>query len=73
MSSLYRESTDSLILGLVIGWYKARERDEIARSQTLVKDIYYKYQQKTGNKELASYTNSCFLKFICVLINYRPK
>ena len=33
----------SALLGLAIRWYKARERDEITRSQDLVEEVYHKY------------------------------
>ena len=46
LTTLVLAVVSSVILGLVIRWYKARERDEIPRSQTLVEDIYYKYQQQ---------------------------
>ena len=36
----------SVLLGLVIRWYKARERDEITGSQTLVEEVYYKYKEQ---------------------------
>ena len=36
----------SVLLGLVIRWYKARERDEITRSQNLVEEVYQKYWNK---------------------------
>ena len=34
------------LLCLVGRWYKPRERDEITRSQTLVEEIYHKYQEQ---------------------------
>ena len=40
----------SALLGLVIRWYKARERDEITRSQDLVEEVYDKYQEQTPRK-----------------------
>ena len=33
----------SLLLLLVVKWYKGRERDEIPQSQSMVEDVYYKY------------------------------
>ena len=36
----------SALLGLVIRCYKARERDEITGSQTLVEEVYYKYKEQ---------------------------
>ena len=36
----------SLLLLLVIRWYKGRERDEITESQNMVEDVYYKYKDK---------------------------
>ena len=38
----------SALLGLVIRWYKARERDEITRSQTLVEEVYHRYQEQAS-------------------------
>jgi peptide/histidine transporter 3/4 len=46
LSTLVLAVVSSALLGLVIRWYKARERDETLRSQTLVEEVYHKYQQQ---------------------------
>ena len=38
----------SALHGLVIRWYKARERDEITRSQDLVEEVYHRYQEQAS-------------------------
>ena len=40
----------SALLGLVIRWYKARERDEITRSQDLVEEVYHKYHEQASQE-----------------------
>ena len=35
----------SLMLSLVVRWYKGRERDEITESRNMVEDVYYKYNE----------------------------
>ena len=46
LTTLVLAVVSSALLGLVIRWYKARERDEITRSQYLVEEVYYKYQEQ---------------------------
>ena len=36
----------SVLLLLVVRWYKARERDEMQVSQAMVEDVYFKYREK---------------------------
>ena len=36
----------SVLLLLVVRWYKARERDEMQVSQAMVEDVYFKYSEK---------------------------
>ena len=45
LTTLVLAVVSSALLGLVTRWYKARERDEIPRSQALIEDMYYKYHQ----------------------------
>ena len=47
LSTLVLAVVSSALLGLVIRWYKARERDEITRSQDLVEEVYHKYHEQT--------------------------
>ena len=44
LTTLVLAVVSSALLGLVIRWYKARERDEIPSSQNLVEEVYHKYQ-----------------------------
>ena len=46
LTTLVLAVVSSALLGLVIRWYKARERDEITRSQTLVEEVYQKYEEQ---------------------------
>ena len=46
LTTLVLAVVSSALLGLVIRWYKARERDEITRSQDLVEEVYHKYQEQ---------------------------
>ena len=46
LTTLVLAVMSSVLLGLVIRQYKARERDEITRSQDLVEEIYHKYQEQ---------------------------
>ena len=46
LTTLVLAVVSSALLGLVIRWYKARERDEITRSQTLVEEVYHRYQEQ---------------------------
>ena len=46
LSTLVLAVVSSALLGLVIRWYKARERDEITRSRDLVEEVYHKYQEQ---------------------------
>lgn len=39
-----------VLLSWLVRWYKERERDEIASSQKMVEDLYYKYDKKNKNK-----------------------
>ena len=50
LSTLVLAVVSSALLGLVIRWYKARERDEITRSQDLVEEVYDKYEEQTPRK-----------------------
>ena len=44
LTTLVLAVVSSALLGLVIRWYKARERDEIPPSRNLVEEVYHKYQ-----------------------------
>ena len=46
LTTLVLAVVSSALLGLVIRWYKARERDEITSSQDLVEEVYYKYKEQ---------------------------
>ena len=46
LTTLVLAVVSSVLLGLVVRWYKARERDEITRSQILVEEIYHKYEEQ---------------------------
>ena len=46
LTTLVLAVVSSALLGLVIRRYKARERDEITRSQDLVEEVYQKYWNK---------------------------
>ena len=46
LTTLVLAVVSSVLLGLVIRWYKARERDEIPPSQNLVEEVYHKYQEQ---------------------------
>jgi peptide/histidine transporter 3/4 len=48
LSTLVLAVVSSALLGLVIRWYKARERDEITRSQDLVEEVYHKYHEQAS-------------------------
>ena len=48
LTTLVLAVVSSALLGLVIRWYKARERDEITRSQTLVEEVYHRYQEQAS-------------------------
>ena len=48
LSTLVLAVVSSVLLGLVIRWYKARERDEITRSQDLVEEVYHKYHEQAS-------------------------
>ena len=50
LSTLVLAVVSSALLGLVIRWYKARERDEITRSQDLVEEVYHKYQEQAAQE-----------------------
>jgi peptide/histidine transporter 3/4 len=50
LSTLVLAVVSSALLGLVIRWYKARERDEITRSQDLVEEVYHKYQEQASQE-----------------------
>ena len=50
LTTLVLAVVSSVLLGLVIRWYKARERDEITRSQDLVEEVYHKYQEQNLNE-----------------------
>ena len=45
LTTLVLAVVSSALLGLVIRWYKARERDDIPRSQDLVEEVYHKYRK----------------------------
>ena len=51
LSTLVLAVVSSALLGLVIRWYKARERDEITRSQDLVEEVYHKYHEQESQDE----------------------
>ena len=46
LTTLILALVSSALLGLVIRWYKARERDETTISQDLVEQVYHKYQEQ---------------------------
>ena len=46
LSTLVLAVMSSALLGLVIRWYKARERDKITRFQNLVEEVYHKYREQ---------------------------
>ena len=46
LTTLVLAVVSSALLGLVIRWYKARERDEITRSQNEVEEVYKRYQEQ---------------------------
>ena len=46
LTTLVLAVMSSALLGLVIRWYKARERDDLSRSQNLVEEVYHKYQEQ---------------------------
>ena len=46
LTTLVLAVVSSALLGLVIRWYKARERDETTRSQDLVEEVYHKYKEQ---------------------------
>ena len=46
LTALVLAVVSSALLGLVIRWYKARERDETTRSQDLVEEVYHKYKEQ---------------------------
>ena len=48
LTTLVLAVVSSALLGLVIRWYKARERDEITRSQDLVEEVYHKYHEQAS-------------------------
>ena len=48
LTTLVLAVVSSALLGLVIRLYKARERDEITRSQDLVEEVYHKYQEQAS-------------------------
>ena len=48
LTTLVLAVVSSALLGLVIRLYKARERDEITRSQYLVEEVYHKYQEQAS-------------------------
>ena len=50
LTTLVLAVMSSALLGLVIRWYKARERDEIPPSRNLVEEVYHKYQEQNLNK-----------------------
>ena len=50
LSTLVLAVVSSALLGLVIRWYKARERDEITRSRDLVEEVYHKYQEQASQE-----------------------
>ena len=50
LTTLVLAVVSSALLGLVIRWYKARERDEITRSQDLVEEVYHKYQEQASQE-----------------------
>ena len=46
VTTLILAVVSSALMGLVIRWYKARERDEIISSQDLVEQVYDKYKEQ---------------------------
>ena len=50
LTTLVLAVVSSALLGLVIRWYKVRERDEIPPSRNLVEEVYHKYQEQNLNK-----------------------
>ena len=51
LTTLVLAVVSSALLGLVIRWYKARERDEITRSQNLVEEVYHKYRHQANQND----------------------
>ena len=51
LTTLVLAVVTSALVGLVIRWYKARERDDLSRSQNLVEEVYHKYQERNPNNE----------------------
>ena len=50
LTTLVLAVMSSVLLGLVIRWYKARERDELTTSHNLVEEVYHKYQVQASQK-----------------------
>ena len=50
LTTLVLAVVSSALLGIVIRWYKARERDEITRSQDLVEEVYHKYKEQESQE-----------------------
>ena len=50
LTTLVLAVMSSALLGLVIRWYKARERDELTTSHNLVEEVYHKYQVQASQK-----------------------
>ena len=54
LTTLVLAVLSSALMGLIIRWYKARERDEITRSQDLVEQVYDKYIPGTSTIRINS-------------------
>ena len=48
LTTLVLAVVSSALLVFVIRWYKARERDEIAKYQNMVEEVYHKYQEQAS-------------------------
>ena len=46
LTTLVLAVVSSALLGLVVQWYKARERDEITGSRNAIEEVYSKYQEQ---------------------------
>ena len=50
LTTLVLAVMSSALLGLIIRWYKARERDKLTRYQNLVEEVYHKYQEQASQE-----------------------
>lgn len=64
LTSLSVTVVASILLVVVVRRYKARERDDIAMSQAIVEEVYYKYQQQELTWNIAQGVIKSFWKSI---------